>query len=258
MKKFLTIFTAIASLFVSANLFSQNTVGNKETVPFGSVDKKPMFQGGEASKFSLWVFSQIKYPEDAFKNNITGKVLLQFVISKEGKVTGVKVLRSSGNEMLDNEAIRVISSSPDWEPGKVKGEAVDVIFTYPIIFKLTGENKEDKGDKKDEAIPFSVVEEKPKFQGQDPNPNFTKWVFSYIKYPQEAAKNKIMGRTVLQFVISKEGKVTDVKVLRSSGSELLDNEAVRVISSSPDWEPGKMDGKPVNVKYTFPVVFMLR
>ena len=83
-------------------------------------------------------------------------------------------------------------------------------------------------------------------------------MFNEMRYPEEARLKKIMGRTILEFVISKTGRVKDVKVLKSSGSELLDSEALRVISLSPDWEPAKMKGKPVAVTYTFPVIFMLR
>ena len=134
MKKFLTIFAIIASLLVSANLFSQNTAESKDTVKFANVDETPMFQGGDLNKFSLWVFSQIKYPEEAYKNKIMGRVLVQFVVSKEGKVKDVKVLRSSGSELLDKEAVRVISASPDWGPGKMEGKPVDVRYLVPVVF----------------------------------------------------------------------------------------------------------------------------
>ena len=88
--------------------------------------------------------------------------------------------------------------------------------------------------------------------------SFTRWVFTESKYPEEAFKNKIMGRVTLQFVISKEGQVKDVQIAKSSGSQLLDDEALRVVRLSPDWAPGKMKGEPVDVKYLFPFVFMLR
>ncbi len=109
----------------------------------------------------------------------------------------------------------------------------------------------------EEEIPFAVVEEKPKFQGKDPNPGFTKWVFSKIVYPQIAKENGVQGRVTLQFTIDTDGSVKNVKVLRGVDSS-LDKEAVRVVSSSPKWTPGKQRNKAVRVKYTFPVVFQLR
>lgn len=105
------------------------------------------------------------------------------------------------------------------------------------------------------AIPFSAVENKPTFNDSDAN-EFSKWVSEQVKYPQDAIDANIQGKVVLQFTVNKEGQVEDVKVLHGV-SETLDAEAVRVVSSSPKWEPGSMNGTPVNVKYTFPVLFRL-
>ena len=104
-------------------------------------------------------------------------------------------------------------------------------------------------------VPFTVVDVKPKFHGGDEN-LFTKWVASQLVYPELAVKDSIQGRVILQFVVSEKGKVEDVKVVRGVYN-LLDKEAHRVISQSPDWEPGLQDGKPVKVRYTFPVIFFL-
>ncbi len=105
------------------------------------------------------------------------------------------------------------------------------------------------------AIPFSVVENKPTFNDSDAN-EFSKWVSEQVKYPQDAIDANVQGKVVLQFTVNKEGQVEDVKVLHGV-SETLDAEAVRVVSSSPKWEPGSMNGTPVNVKYIFPVLFRL-
>jgi len=105
------------------------------------------------------------------------------------------------------------------------------------------------------VIPFSAVENKPTFNDNDAN-EFSKWVSEQVKYPQEAIDQNIQGKVVLQFTVNKEGQVEDVQVVRGV-SEALDAEAVRVVSSSPKWEPGSQNGTPVNVKYTFPVLFRL-
>lgn len=105
------------------------------------------------------------------------------------------------------------------------------------------------------TVPFTVVEVKPKFQGGDEN-LFTKWVASNLVYPELAVKDSIQGRVIVQFDVSDKGKVENVKVVRGVFS-LLDKEAHRVVSLSPDWEPGLQDGKPVRVRYTFPVIFLL-
>ena len=107
-----------------------------------------------------------------------------------------------------------------------------------------------------DAIPFQLVEVKPSFNGGDAN-EFSKWVNSQLNYPDEAKKNGIQGRVAVQFTVEPDGSVANVKVLRGV-HELLDNEAVRVISSSPKWKPGIQDGQPVRVTFTFPIIYQLR
>ena len=108
----------------------------------------------------------------------------------------------------------------------------------------------------DEAIPFALVEQKPKFQGGDANA-FSKWVNQHLAYPDIAKENGIQGRVTLQFTVGTDGSVSGVKVLRGVDPS-LDKEAVRVVSSSPKWTPGKQRDRPVKVTYTFPVIFQLK
>ena len=108
----------------------------------------------------------------------------------------------------------------------------------------------------EEAIPFALVEEKPKFQGGDAN-NFSKWVASHLEYPEIAKENGVSGRVMVQFTVNPNGTVSDVKVLRGMDPS-LNKEAVRVIQSSPKWTPGKQRDRAVKVTYQFPVIFQLR
>lgn len=96
---------------------------------------KPSFNGGDANEFTKWVNSQKKYPEEAKKNGIEGRVTLQFTVEADGSVTNVKVLRGV-DESLDKEAVRVVSGSPRWSPGYAKGKPIKVTYTFPVIFKL--------------------------------------------------------------------------------------------------------------------------
>ncbi len=108
----------------------------------------------------------------------------------------------------------------------------------------------------EEAIPFQLVEEKPSFMGGDANA-FSKWVGQHLVYPEIAKENGVQGRVTLQFTVETDGRVTNVKVLRGIDPS-LDKEAVRVVSSSPKWKPGKQRDRSVRVTYTFPVIFQLR
>ena len=110
-------------------------VSDEEAVPFSLLEVKPTFNGENANAFSEWVNSHLKYPEDAKAAGEQGRVTLQFTIGADGVVSNVKILRGV-SESLDAEALRVVSSSPDWGPGKVNGKPVPVTFTFPVVFKL--------------------------------------------------------------------------------------------------------------------------
>ena len=106
-----------------------------DPIPFVAVEEKPAFNGGDANEFSKWVNSRLVYPEAAKENGIEGRVTLQFTIDKEGRLGDVKVL-SAPDETLAQEAVRVVSSSPKWKPGKQRDRAVKVSYTFPVIYRL--------------------------------------------------------------------------------------------------------------------------
>lgn len=106
--------------------------------------------------------------------------------------------------------------------------------------------------KSDKKI-FRVVEEMPKFKGGDAK--LMEFLMMNMKYPESAIKAKQQGRAIVGFVVGKAGTVSDVYIEKSTGYDVLDNEAMRVVKSMPAWEPGKQKGKPVNVKYFVPITF---
>ena len=106
-----------------------------EAIPFQLVDVKASFQGGDANQFSKWVNQRLVYPEIAKENGVQGRVTLQFTVDKDGSVKNVKVLRGV-DPALDKEAVRVVSMSPKWTPGKQRDRVVPVIYTFPVIFQL--------------------------------------------------------------------------------------------------------------------------
>lgn len=108
----------------------------KEEKVFTAVEQMPQFPGGEG-ELMKYISSNIKYPTMAMENNIQGRVVVQFVVTKTGKIGEVKVVRSKDPD-LDKEAVRVVKSLPNFIPGKMNGQAVNVWYTLPIIFKLQG------------------------------------------------------------------------------------------------------------------------
>ena len=110
-------------------------ITEQEGVPYSLIECAPKFNGGDTQEFSKWVNSQLKYPEQAKQNGIQGRITMRFTIGTDGIVRDVKVIRGA-HELLDAEALRVISASPRWEPGIQHGEAVPVTFIFPVIFQL--------------------------------------------------------------------------------------------------------------------------
>ena len=113
----------------------EEEVVEEEAIPFQLVEEKPSFQGGDANQFSKWVNSRLVYPEIAKENGVQGRVTLQFTVEKDGSVTKVRVLRGV-DPSLDKEAVRVVSMSPKWKPGKQRDRAVPVTYTFPVIIQL--------------------------------------------------------------------------------------------------------------------------
>lgn len=101
---------------------------------FAAVEQMPQFPGGEA-ELMKYVTNHIKYPTMAAENNIQGRVVVKFVVKKDGSVGEVQVLRGKDPD-LDKEAVRVVRTLPKFIPGKMNGQAVSVWFTLPINFKL--------------------------------------------------------------------------------------------------------------------------
>jgi len=124
------------------------------------------------------------------------------------------------------------------------------------IIEINDTIVENQKEDKVEGEVFFTVDEMPKFNGKDAD-EFRSFIQKNLRYPVEAQKNDINGRIFVSFVVDKKGYVKNVKVERGVCPS-LDKEAIRVVKLSPKWEPGIKDGKQVNVKYTFPIVFKLK
>ncbi len=99
------------------------------------VEVNASFNGGDLKTFETWVMENLKYPEEAIKDSIYGKVIIQFSVDKTGAVCETKVIRSV-NPLLDNEALRVVNSSPAWKPAKISGVELKQNFVIPVYFTL--------------------------------------------------------------------------------------------------------------------------
>jgi TonB family protein len=174
----------------------------------------------------------------------------------EGTVTdeaGKYMIDLSGGEQV------LVFSYVGYETQRVKADRPEIIVKMQKkVYDLPEDNALKPGEEitseKDKEL-FQVVEEMPSFQGKG-GEGFREYLAKNIVYPEEAKKNSITGKVYVQFTVNTKGEVVDVKVVRSV-SPGLDKEAVRVVESSPLWEPGKQKGKPVDVQFTFPIEFKL-
>ena len=124
-------------------------------------------------------------------------------------------------------------------------EDVDVVQTIEVEEEVIVDDE-----------PYLNAEVMPSFQGGDLN-SFRNWVQSRVRYPQIANENGIQGNVILTFVIEKDGRLTNIQVLRTPDRSLSD-EAIRVLNQSPKWSPGKQNDQAVRIKYTLPVVFRIQ
>lgn len=231
---------------------------------FEVVENMPEFPDGGMPGLMKYLSANIRYPEAAHKAGTQGRVTVQFVVGKDGSIGNVSILRGV-DPALDAEAIRVISGMPKWKPGTQKGEPVNVKYTVPVMFRLTPEPVEKINEMivvgyRTPNAPvtgevYEVADKMPEFPGG--MTGLMQHLSKNIRYPAEAHTNNIQGRVVVSVIINTEGKVTNAQIVQGVAPS-LDAEALRVTGTMPDWIPGTKDGKPVNVKYTFPVVFRLQ
>ena len=242
------------------------------------------FVGGEDA-LRGYLSRNISYPESARTRNSQGQVSLGLTIGKDGSVCDVKLLKSSGDKSLDNEAVRVANMMPKWNPAYEDGTPIRSYFMLALVFELQPDIWYDefyysqpttapKGEfrivsraKKTESSGFDkvvkeeveeeAIEMAPVKQAEFPGGMYAlyRYLAENIHYPSISHENGSQGRTYLRFVVEKDGSITNVEVLKSSDDPYLDKEAIRVVSAMPKWSPGMQGDRPVRVWFTLLVNF---
>ena len=103
--------------------------------PFLTAETMPSFQGGDLNTFRKWVQDNVRFPQIALENGISGRVVLSFVIEKDGRLTNIQVLMTP-DRSLSEEAIRVLNKSPKWSPGKQRNQVVRIKYPLPVDFRM--------------------------------------------------------------------------------------------------------------------------
>ncbi|HEX8021450.1 TonB family protein [Mucilaginibacter sp.] len=241
----------------------ERPVAAADTSPvYTAVARLPEFPGG-LEAFGKFLSTNIKYPAAAREQRIQGRVIITFIVEKDGSLSSERIVRGITDD-LNNEALRVIKLSPNWKPGMQGNRPVRTQYSVPISFTLAPSDDTTKttaparfsiASAQPGSDPvFTSVEQVPEFNGG--LEAFGKFLMTNLRYPKAARDNNVQGRVIITFVVEKDGALSNMKVVRGIGSG-CDEEAVRVLSISPAWKPGIQNGKPVKVQYSVPINFTL-
>jgi protein TonB len=171
---------------------------------------------------------------------------MSYTVETNGSVSQINPSPDT-DPLFAAELTRVMESSPRWKSPENKD--ANEPFKSELLIRF------QQPDRVNNGIVYIMVDEMPEFPGGDAE--LFKWLYETIKYPAEAKEKGIQGKVILRFIVTSEGKVENVSVVRGV-DPLLDNEAVRAMNLCPEWIPGKMKGKPVNIYYSVPISFALK
>jgi len=227
----------------------EDIVGDKKV--FVSVEQAPTFPGG-VNAFSKFLEQNTRYPAQSREANIQGKAFISFIVEADGSLSDIHAVRGP-SEDIKAEAVRVLSTSPKWQPGIQNGQTVRTQYTVPINFTL-GDDEDMPPNTNDLDKVYSNVESYPVFPGG--MSAFTKFLSKNIRYPSEMGSRGLQGKVFITFIVGTDGQLSDIRAVRGP-SEDFKEEAVRVLSNSPRWIPGFQNGRKVKVQYTVPINFTL-
>lgn len=121
-------------VMIKEEVIEQPKVEEEQPMNIAMVEQKPQFPGGEGEMYK-WLGANIVYPPAAAEEGVSGRVVVEFVVGKDGSITNVRVVRPR-HPALDKEAVRVVKAMPKWIPGRNNGQPVKVTYTLPVTFKL--------------------------------------------------------------------------------------------------------------------------
>lgn len=282
-------------LFIITILMGISTPQNVAAQDYYTAEEQPaQFPGGDETLLK-WLSYHIIYPTMAIEQNIEGEVVVKFVVEKDGSISNSSI-ESSVHPLLDEEALRVINLVPPiFNSAKQNGKNVRSWYTIPINFKLYDNNESTSNTEQinstnsneyyndirevkevapipvpdvksesikeidydyDENIIFTTVERPAEYPGGVVA--LLQFISANIQYPELAAERDIEGRVVVQFVVEKDGYISDIKIARGK-HPLLDVEAARVVKSITEpFTPAMQNGKNVRYWFTLPVTFKLQ
>ena len=252
---------------------SNPTSGGSDTanVVYEVVEIQPSPPGGMAG-WNKYLMENLRYPTNAQRKGIEGTVIVAFVVNTDGTTTDIEILRSVGGG-CDEEVIRIVKGSPKWTPGVQRGTPVRTRMRLPLRFMLGGTDpSRDSTEVSLNAVPLP-----PATDGQDlsqegaalffdvvdtpPSPvgGFEAWsrhLSENLTYPTSARMKGIQGTVLVSFIVNTDGTIEGIELVQGIGGG-CDEEAIRIIKSSPSWTPGMIKGKAVRTRMKIPIGFRL-
>ena len=263
------------------NLSIDKSAGMK-VIPFDYVDEIPLFKDCESvatyrqekcfkEELSNHIRKNLKYPESSYDRGIQGRVLVHFIIDKEGNVDKMKIVSPYKGEELGKEAERIMKKLPKFIPGKHSGTPVTVKYGLPITFRIPGVKpsnirKEPKKEVVTTIYDFKDVERIPQFKSCSSsgdssldcfNKNLVEHIQDNFAYPTEAIDKNIEGKVYVKFVVNTDGEVVNIEAKGPTDGASLEKAAKELVEKLPEFKAAEKNGKKVNTSYEFPVVFKL-
>lgn len=242
MKKIL--FIAIAFLAIQL-VSAQGTTTDSNNLIYNldKIEKIPEFPGG-MNEFYNFIRKNYNAPSEG----LASKVMVSFVIEKDGSLSSFKVLKSV-NYDSDKEAVRVLSICPNWIPGEKNGQKVRCKFTLPISKLIY--NYQIRTDSAQQSLKGVIynsagIEKKPEFPGG------IEKLYEFIRNNYIAPSKGVKGNVYVTFIIEIDGSLSEIKVLRDLGYGTA-AEVIRVMSKCPNWIPGEQKGQKVRTTYSLPI-----
>ena len=194
--------------------YNKGTSDESKVFDFASLDRQPLFPGG-MYKFYDYLAKSIRYPKEAHEKKIEGKVFLSFVVEKDGKLSDVTVRRSLGSG-TDEEAVRVLSASPNWLPGEVNGNPVRVLYNIPVSFNL---NKSDRILDNQQDKTGAVPSSESKGMQFDSNGSSVKFGENSLNPPLVVIDGKISSNAEMQTI--KPENIESISVLKDASATAI-------------------------------------
>jgi TonB family protein len=263
----------------------KNESANDNDSIYNVVSENAEFPGGDVA-LSDWMRKNMKYPEECRKQGIQGRVVISFVVNKDGSIVDLETVRSP-HPALAEEGLRVVKSMPKWEPAKENGKVVRSRFNIPIMFWLDGGKKTQYTSPQKPQSPQSLTDEqKAVHDWFGAQPELMTHLNKNIRYPKECQEQGFEGRVLVSIAVEKDGSVSvdgseykpvsskndtpvavnayknadgtqKAKLSEEELKNLMIKEAERVLKLSPKLKPYK-NGKGETVRATFKVPVMFR